>query len=131
VLENRGSLTVRRVLGLLVSAAIVGAIIVACRPGADTGYVEIKTMPAASVAQTALYLDAAKLAPIRKGSAILRQHVGTLRLQSDGTTGSLTALCEIEVKKNRITSVTVSVLERPPRCQCRYGGADAARTCVS
>jgi len=122
---------VRRVLGLLASAAIVGAIIVACRPGADAGYVEIRTVPVAPVAQTALYLDTTKLAPIRKGSAILRQHVGTLKLQADGMAGSLAPLCDIEVKKNRITSVTVSVLERPPRCQCRYGGADAARTCVS
>jgi len=122
---------VRRVLGLLASAAIVGAVIVACRPGADAGYVEIKTVPVSAVAQTALYLDAAKLAPIRKGSAILREHVGTLKLQADAGAGSLTLLCDIEVKKNRITSVTVSVMERPPRCQCRYGGADAARTCVS
>jgi hypothetical protein len=122
---------VRRVLGLLASAAIVGAVIVACRPGSDAGYVEIKTVPVSAVAQTALYLDAAKLAPIHKGSAILREHVGTLKLQADGGAGSLTPLCDIEVKKNRITSVTVSVMERPPRCQCRYGGADAARTCVS
>jgi hypothetical protein len=123
--------TVRRVLGLLASAIIVGAVIVACRPGGDVGYVEIKTVPAAPVAQTALYLDSAKLSPIRKGSAILRQHVGTLKLQADGAAGSLNQLCEIVVKKNRITSVTVSVLERPPRCQCRYGGTDTARTCVS
>jgi hypothetical protein len=122
---------VRRVLGLLASAAIVGAVIVACRPGADAGYVEIKTVPVSSVLQTTFYLDATKLAPIRKGSAILRQHVGTLKLQAEGAAGSLTLLCDIEVKKNRITSVTVSVMERPPRCQCRYGGTDAARTCVS
>ena len=121
----------RRALGLLASALIVGAVIVACRPGGDVGYVEIKTVPTASATQTALYLDSTKLAPIRKGSAILRQHVGTLKLQADGAAGSLTQLCEIAVKKNRITSVTVSVLERPPRCQCRYGGADTARTCVS
>ncbi len=121
----------RRVLGLLASASIVGAIIVAYRPGGDAGYVEIKTVPVAPVSQTALYLDSTKLSPIRKGSAILRQHVGTLKLQADGTAGSLTQLCDIVVKKNRITSVTVSVLERPPRCQCRYSGADTARTCVS
>jgi hypothetical protein len=39
-------------------------------------------------------------------------------------------LCEIAVKKNRITTVTISVLERPPRCQCRYGSG-ASRVCVS
>jgi len=126
-----GSVTVRRALGLVASAFIVGAVIVACRPGGDVGYVEIRTMPAAPVTQTALYLDTAKLSPIRKGSTILRQRVGTLKLQADSAGGSLTQLCEIVVKKNRITTVTVSVLERPPRCQCRYGGSDTARTCVS
>ena len=120
----------RRVLGLLASAVIVGAAIVACRPSGDVGYVEIKTVPVAPVTQTALYLDSTKLAPIKKGSAILRQHVGTLKLQADGFAGSLAPLCDIVVKRNRITTVTVSVLERPPRCQCRYSGTDAAGACL-
>ena len=123
----------RRLLGLIVSAVIVGAAIAACRPTGDVGYVEIKTVPVAATTQTALYLDSTKLAPIRKGSAILRQGVGTRKLQADWVAGSLALLCDIVVKKNRITTVTVSVLERPPRCQCRFGGTDAAtaRACVS
>jgi hypothetical protein len=121
----------RRGLGLLASALIVGAVIAACRPTGDVGYVEIKTVPVAPVTQTALYIDSAKLAPIKKGSAILRQRVGTLKLQADGIAGSLAPLCDIVVQRNRITTVTVSVLERPPRCQCRYSGSDAARACVS
>jgi hypothetical protein len=65
--------------------------------------------------------------------SILRQRVGTLTLQADSyATGTLAPLCAIEVKKNRITIVTVSVLERPPRCQCRFSGTGATdRTCVS
>ena len=123
----------RRLLGLGASALIVVAAIVACRPDGDVGYVEIKTVPAATVTQTALYLDANKLAPIRKGNAILRQHVGTLKLQAEGFPGSLAPLCDIVVKRNRITSVTVSVLDRPPRCLCRYyNNADtASHACVS
>ncbi len=121
----------RRGLGLLASALIVGAAIAACRPTGDVGYVEIKTVPVAPVTQTALYIDSAKLAPIKKGSAILRQRVGTLKLQADGIAGSLAPLCDIVVQRNRITTVTVSVLERPPRCQCRYSGTDTAHTCVS
>ena len=122
----------RRAVGLGASVLIVGAVIVACRPTGDTGYVEIKTVPVAPLTQAALYLDAEKLAPIKKGSAILRQPVGTMRLQVDGIGGARAALCDIVVRKNRITTVTVSVLERPPRCQCRYGGADpTSRTCVS
>ena len=121
----------RRVLGLALSALIVGALIAACRPGGDSGYVEIKTVPVAPLTQTALYIDSAKLAPIKKGSAILRERVGTLKLQTDGFGGTLAPLCDIVVRHNRITTVTVSVLERPPRCQCRYSAGDAARTCVS
>jgi hypothetical protein len=121
----------RRALGLALSAVIVGAVIAACRPTGDSGYVEIKTVPIAAVTQTALYIDSTRLAPIKKGSAILRQRVGTLKLQADGTGGSLAPLCDIVVKRNRITTVTVSVLERPPRCLCRYSGFDAAHACVS
>jgi|SRR5208282_430499 hypothetical protein len=124
----------RRVLGLLASAVIVGAAIAACRPTGDVGYVEIKTVPVAPFTQTAFYIDSEKLSPIKKGNAILRQRVGTRTLQT-GFASALAPLCDIEVKKNRITTVTISVLERPPRCQCRYSGAAAAvtagHTCVS
>ncbi|MGO9396284.1 MAG: hypothetical protein ACLP19_00390 [Xanthobacteraceae bacterium] len=125
------TLTRQQLLGLAVSVLIVGAAISAWRPVADVGYVEIKTVPVAPVTQTALYIDSAKLAPIKKGTAILRQPTGTLKLQADGAAGSLAPLCDIVVKRNRITTVTVSVLERPPRCQCRNSGTDAAHACVS
>jgi hypothetical protein len=121
----------RRAIGLAGAAIILGAAIYTLRPTGEVGYVEIKTVPIAPVTQTSLYIDSTKLAPIKEGTAILQQRVGTLRLQTDGIAGSLAPLCEIVVKRNRITTVTVSVLERPPRCQCRFGGADAARVCVS
>jgi hypothetical protein len=124
-------LTRQQLLGVGLSVLIVGAAITAWRPAADVGYVEIKTVPAAPVTLTALYIDSAKLAPIKKGSAILRQPIGTLKLQADGLAGSLAPLCEIVVKRNRITTVTVSVLDRPPRCQCRNSGSDGAHACVS
>ena len=41
-------------------------------------------MPIAAVTQTALYFGSTKLAPIKKGDAILRQPIGTLKLQADG-----------------------------------------------
>jgi hypothetical protein len=122
-----------RVLGLSASVLLVGAAIVACRPTGDIGYVEIKTVPVAAIPQTELYLDSTKLAPISKGDTILRQSVGTLRLQVGGFGGALTSLCRIVVLKDRITTVTLSVLERPPRCVCRYTGVDGATAhqCVS
>jgi hypothetical protein len=124
------ALSRQQLLGLGASALLVGAAVIAWRPAADVGYVEIKTVPVPAVTQTALYLDAGKIAPIKKGSAILRLPIGTLKLQADGGTGSLAPLCDIVVKRNRITTVTVSILERPPRCQCRNSGGDA-RACVS
>jgi hypothetical protein len=125
------SLAGRRLVGLAGSVVIVGAAIATCRPNGDTGYVEIKTVPNAPITTTALYIDSARLAPIRKGNAILRQPTGTFKLQADGASGALAQLCEIVVARNRITTVTVSVLERPPRCQCRNAGTDAAHACVS
>jgi hypothetical protein len=123
----------RTAAGLLVSAAIVGAVIVARRPSGDVGYVEIKTVPAAPVTQAALYLDSKRLARIRQGTALSRERVGTLRLQADASGGARAPLCDVEVKKDRITSVTISVLERPPRCVCRFAGSGGAadRTCAS
>jgi hypothetical protein len=58
--------------------------------------------------------------------------VGTRKLQIDPT-GQIPALCDLVVKKDRITTVTVSTLERPPRCMCaRPTGSDAQgrRTCI-
>lgn len=126
--------TVSRVFGVLAIAALVGAAIVACRPSSEVGYVEIKTVPLTQLASTALYLNSTKLDPIKKGSTVLRQPVGTLKLQADGFAGTMTDLCSIVVRKDRITSVTISVLDRPPRCQCRYNNPDASsseRACVS
>ncbi len=90
-------------------------------------------MPAANPA--ALYLDTLKLEPVRNGMAVLRQKVGTAKLQVDGDGGQLAVLCNIVVQKNRITSVTVSTAGRQLRCQCNRNstGKDLPtnRTCVA
>ena len=124
---------VARVLGILASAAIVGAAIVAWRPSRDVGYVQINTVPVASLTQAPLYFDTVRLSPLKNGSALLRQSVGTLTLRADSYGAATVALCQIEVRKDRITTVTVSMLERPPRCQCRFNsrGDPASRLCVS
>ncbi|RAI43390.1 hypothetical protein [Rhodoplanes roseus] len=112
-----------------VRAAIVGLAVVAlaaCKLDNSTGYVEIRTMPVVPPPHASLYIDAVKLDPIKKGSAVLRQGVGTHKL-AFATSGEPTVLCELVVKKDRITTVTVSMLDRPPRCQCRSStGTDAA-----
>jgi len=112
-----------------VAAALGGLLLLgACEQG--TGYVELKTVPASARPQ-ALYLDADKV-DAKGGVTVLRQPVGTAKLQIDGGDGKL-LLCQVVVRKNRITTITVSPLERPPRCQCeRASGAEgaASRTCI-
>jgi hypothetical protein len=106
----------------------------ACSLEPDMGFVEIKTVPVTAAAPLPLYLDSGRLDPLRKGNAVLRQRVGTAKLQIEGSTGQLALICDLVVKKNRITTVTISVLERPPRCQCRNNaGSDRAssRICIS
>ena len=98
-----------------------------CNLPGETGYVEIRTVPANAARVPALYLDAVKLEPVQKGAAVLKQRTGTAKLTADGVGGQV-VLCDIAVRKNRITTVTVSVLERPPRCQCRN---TANKACVS
>jgi hypothetical protein len=113
-------------VGMALALALGG-----CNMDSSAGYIEIKALPSSS--HLALYLDSVRLDPPRNGNALLRQKVGLSKLQTDGEGGYLAVLCTIDVKKNRITSVTVSTASRPPRCQCgRIGGTDAAgnRTCV-
>ena len=110
---------------------LLGLVLASCDFASGFGYIEIKSIPASPA--VALYLDSVKLEPIRSGNAVLRQKVGTSKLQTDLDGGQLALLCNIEVRKNRITSVTVSLVSRQPRCQCgRTSGADspANRTCI-
>jgi hypothetical protein len=116
--------------GLLL-ALVLPVALGSCGTDSGTGYIEIKAVPPSPLLP--LYLDAVKLEPLRNGSALLRHKVGMTKLQTEGEGGYLAVLCTIDVKKNRITSITISALSRPPRCQCaRTGGADAtgSRTCI-
>ena len=109
--------------------AAMGIALAGCNHG-GTGYVELKTVPG-NARLPPLYLDADKV-DAKPGVTVLRQAVGTARLQVDGADGKV-LLCQVVVKKNRITTVTLSPLERPPRCQCeRTSGTEGAagRTCI-
>jgi hypothetical protein len=111
----------------LAAGALAVLALSACR--SEVGYVEIKLAPSSS--NLGLYLDSAKLAPVKNGVAVLRQRVGTAKLQIEGS-GQMALLCDIVVRKNRITTVTVSALERPPRCHCSDRGSEPAarKSCV-
>ena len=112
----------------LASAALIPA---SCTGDKGAGYVEIKLMP--TTAAIVLYLDAVKLDPIRNGNALVHQQAGVAKLQVNSDGANLVVLCNIEVKKNRITTVTISAMSRQVRCQCnRTSGTDtgAIRTCI-
>jgi hypothetical protein len=117
--------------GRRVAALAVPLMLAACSGESGVGYVEIKTVSASP----ALYLDTVKLEPLRNGVGVLRQKVGTTKLQVDGDGGQLALLCNIVVQKNRITTVTVSVASRQARCQCGRNSTAADtppnRTCVA
>jgi hypothetical protein len=113
-------------------AALAGALallaLAGCGRDGNMGYVEIKTVPSSARAP-ALYIDADKLDALKNGTTVLRQPVGTAKLQVDGEGGKVT-LCQVAVRKNRITTVTISALDRPPRCQCGRTGTTDAKTCI-
>ena len=109
-------------------AAVAALALAGCNVQGEVGYVEIRTVPASSRAPV-FYLDAAKLDPVQKGTALLKQRTGTAKLSVEGAGGVPAPLCDIVVRKNRITTVTVSVMDRPPRCQCR--NSTAKSVCIS
>ena len=117
----------------LAARALAGAafVLTSCSAEQGAGYIEIKTLPPS--AAIVLYVDSVKLDPIRNGNALVRQRVGTAKLQADGDGTNLSVLCNVQVKKNRITTVTVSAVTRQLRCQCnRMSGTEtgAIRTCT-
>jgi hypothetical protein len=124
----------RRIAGRLAPAGFALFALAGCNIDSGVGYVEIKTIPPSSSA--VLYLNAAKIDPPRNGMAVLRQKVGTIKLQTDlGAADHLALLCNIVVQKNRITSVTVTAVSRQLRCQCGRNstGTDTSpgRTCIA
>ena len=72
-------------------AVAAGLALAACNPTGDTGYVEIRTVPAVSQRSPSLYLDATKLGPVQKGVAVLKQRPGTKVLFISGYSGELIA----------------------------------------
>lgn len=117
-----------RLMRAVAFAAVALLALAGCGRDNNAGYVEIKTVPATARVPS-LYIDADKVDALKSGTTVLRQPVGTAKLQVDADGGKLT-LCQVVVRKNRITTVTISSLDRPPRCQCGRTGTGDARTCI-
>jgi hypothetical protein len=103
--------TMRRVVVALCSPAIVLAL-AACKE--DTGYVEIKVAPGFIVPP--LMLGSARVDTTKTGSTVLREKVGTAKLEYERD-GRRVPFCEFDVRKDRIVTVAVSAFGRDPRCK--------------
>jgi hypothetical protein len=98
-------------VGLALGLAALG--LAGCLPEDGVGYVEVKVFPRLALP---LYVNADKIESMKDGVAVLRQAIGKAKLQFERN-GQLFPLCEFDVRKNRVTTVTVSTLERGPRCE--------------
>src|SRR5262245_42377049 len=122
----------RALWGRVACAALLVAALTACKQQDGSGFVQVKTVPASVITPPPPYLDSDQIEQLKKGETILSRRSGTSRLQVEGPGGQMFPLCDIVVKKNRITTVTVSIIERPPRCQCSHSavGSQPGRTCI-
>jgi len=98
-------------------AAIVLALggLAACKPERGVGYVEIRAFPTFT---TPLYLNTTRVAELNNGSALMTHAVGRTTLQFQRN-GQFVPICEFEVRKNRIVTVTVSPVDRIARCSVK------------
>ncbi len=80
----------------------------------DPGYVEIKVTPGFIVPP--LVLGASRVDTTRAGSTVLREKVGTARLEYERD-GRRVPFCEFDVRKDRIVTIAVSAFGRDPRCK--------------
>jgi hypothetical protein len=80
----------------------------------DVGYVEIKVAP--GFVLPPILLGTSRIDPARGEGAVLREPVGTARLQFERD-GRLIPFCEFDVRKDRIVTVAVSAFGRDPRCK--------------
>ena len=80
----------------------------------QTGYVEVRIVPA-SFPTNALLLDSKPLRPTR-GIALVRRNVGTAKLEVERRRDEYAKLCEMPVRKDRVTTVTISPQGGSLRC---------------
>jgi len=93
-------------------AAWLCVLVAACNE-INVGYVELKAFPGLTAP---LYVNKVKVDSMKNGVTVLREQVGrtTLYLERNG---NLYPLCDFDVMKNRIITVTVSAFDRAPRCE--------------
>lgn len=92
---------------------LIGLALVCCFDG-ESGYVTIRLMSMISP-QDAIYLDSAEISGL--GDRVIHQKVGTISLSGGGGWFRVT-YCDLQVRKDRITIVTIRIVNSEPRCEC-------------
>ena len=87
-----------------------------------TGYVDLRLLSLISP-ERAVYLGSRQVSG--SGDRVVREDAGRLSL-TDGRGWSSKIYCEVQVRKDRITTVAVRVMNGEPRCECEIPAAESS-----
>ena len=104
---------------------VVGLVVVmtGCDSG-ETGYVQLRVVPANATASTTLYLEGVWLDFSRGPTLTLQFKTGRVALTTMGSTRA-SPLCNIVVRKDRISALTVMAAQTPPKCVCEIRATES------
>src|SRR5712691_4320359 len=109
---------------------VAGFIVVmtGCENG-EIGYVQLRVMPANATVSTALYLEGVRLDFSRGPTVMLQFKTGRWALTDMDSTWAPT-LCNIVVRKDRISALTVMAAQTPPKCVCEIRATESDANAV-
>ena len=97
-------------------AALAALALAACTPENKSGYVEVRFSPAQALAPFAIMLDRQLVKPARGDSAVIKRSVGDALLELERRKDERVKLCDLKVRENRVTTVTVQFQSGVLRC---------------
>jgi hypothetical protein len=100
----------------LIGVLAFAALLAACTEPDGTGYIEVKLTPLGTASQFVILLDRQQIRTQSSGPVVVRRNVGQARLELERRKDERVTLCDLAVKKNRITSVTVHFQNGTLRC---------------
>ena len=116
----------RRAINLVLLWLIV--VVAGCDDG-GTGYVQIRVSPASTVAAMPLYLQGTRLDFARGPTVTLQFKTGSLILKGTDSTWA-PAICKIVVRKDRISTLTVTGAQNQQKCVCEIRAPDSTSESV-
>ena len=103
-----------RFSGIGVPSLLFGLILISCAES-ERGYVHVRLINMINL-ETPIYVSTTPISGL--GERIFREGIGTIALTNGASWGNGKTYCELQVRKNRITVVTVRVVNQQPRCEC-------------